>query len=296
MSESGKDVTAVVELRARFDEENNINWSTKLEEAGCKIIYGIDGYKIHSKITLITRKTETGIGYITHLATGNYNEKTARLYTDLGIITADEDIGTDAINFFNSIATANISADIDYSSLLVAPLHFKSEIIKLIDEEINKVKMGKSGYIRLKMNSLTDKGIICELVRASQSGVKVDLVIRGLCCLLPGIEGLTENINIISIVGRFLEHSRIFIFGEGREKKVYISSADLMTRNTTRRIEIAAPVLDEKIKDEIENIFTNLLKDNVKSRRLCSNSNYEKILTKDVPFDSQLALLLPEKD
>ena len=296
MSESGIDVTAVVELRARFDEENNINWSNMLEESGCKLIYGINNYKIHSKVTLITRKTETGIGYITHLATGNYNEKTAKLYTDVGIITADENIGKDAVNFFHSIATANISADNEYSLLFVAPFRFKSEIIKLINDEINKVKMGKNGYIRMKMNSLTDKDIICELVKASQNGVKIDLVIRGICCLLPGIEGLTENINIISIVGRFLEHSRIFIFGEGKEKKIYISSADLMTRNTTRRIEVAAPILDEKIKTEIENLFMNQLKDNVKSRRLCSNSNYEKVLTTDSPFDSQLALLIPEKD
>ena len=300
MSENDKDVTAVVELRARFDEENNINWSAKLEEAGCNIIYGIDDYKIHSKVTLITSKTETGISYITHLATGNYNEKTAKLYTDVGIITADENIGKDAVNFFHSITTSNISPDNDYSMLLVAPYRFKSEIIKLIKEEASKASAGKSGYIGMKMNSLTDKDIICELAKASQSGVKIDLVIRGICCLLPGIENFTANINIISVVGRFLEHSRIFIFGEGtgKEKKIYISSADLMTRNTTRRVEVAAPILDEKIKTEIETIFTNLLKDTAKSRRLCSNSNYEKILSlnDDTPFDSQAALLLPGTD
>ena len=296
MSEIDKDVTAVVELRARFDEENNINWSNKLEEAGCKIIYGIDDYKIHSKVTLITRKTDDGIGYITHLATGNYNEKTAKLYTDVGIITANEDIGKDAANFFHSIATSNISADNEYSHLLVAPFHFKSKIINLINEEINKAITGQNGYIRMKMNSLTDKGIIAELVRASQNGVKIDLIIRGICCLLPGIEGFTKNINIISIVGRFLEHSRIFMFGEGEQTKIYISSADLMTRNTTRRIEVATPILNEKIKKEIENLFSNQLKDNVKSRRLCSNSHYEKIKNDELLFDSQIASLLPEKE
>ncbi|MCL1858315.1 MAG: polyphosphate kinase 1 [Oscillospiraceae bacterium] len=272
LAEMGKDVTAVVELQARFDEENNINWSKRLEEAGCNVIYGIDGYKIHSKITLITKKSGNDIKYITHLGTGNYNEKTAKLYTDVGIITSDTNIGKDALKFFNSITTSDPTDD--YSCLLVAPLQFKSEIIKFINEEIENVRAGKSGYIKLKMNSLTDKAIIEELVKASQNGVKVDLLIRGICCLLPGIKDKTENIRVVSIVGRFLEHSRIFIFGKD---KVYISSADLMTRNTTRRLEIAAPVFDEKIKAELEKIFDLYFKDNVKSRELCSNGTYKKI-------------------
>ena len=272
LAEAGKDVTVVVELQARFDEENNINWSKRLEEAGCYVIYGIDGYKIHSKITLITKKSGNDIKYITHIATGNYNEKTAKLYTDVGFITSDMNIGRDAWKFFNSITTSD-PAD-DYSCLLVAPFQFKSEIIKFIREESENARAGKGGFIKIKMNALTDKDIIEELVKASQSGVKIDLIIRGICCLLPGIKDKTENIRIISIVGRFLEHSRIFIFGKN---KVYISSADLMTRNTTRRLEIAAPVFDEKIKKELENLFDLYLKDNVKARELYSNGSYEKI-------------------
>jgi len=272
LAEIGKDVTVVVELQARFDEENNINWSNRLQEAGCNVIYGVDGYKIHSKITLITKKSGNDIKYITHLATGNYNEKTAKLYTDVGIVTSDIKIGEDALKFFNSITTSD-PAD-DYTCLLVAPLQFKSEIIKFIDEEIENAKSGKSGSIKIKMNSLTDKDIIEELVIASQNGVKIDLIIRGICCLLPGIKGKTENIKIINVVGRFLEHSRIFIFGKN---KVYISSADLMTRNTTRRLEIAAPIFDEKIKTELENMFDLYFKDNVKSRELHPNGAYEKI-------------------
>ncbi|MCL2771738.1 MAG: polyphosphate kinase 1 [Oscillospiraceae bacterium] len=278
LSEAGKHVTAVVELQARFDEENNINWSKRLEEAGCNVIYGVEGYKIHSKITLITKKSGNDITYITHLATGNYNEKTAKLYTDIGIITSDLQIGKDAMKFFNSITTSDPTDD--YSCFLVAPFQFKSEIIKFIGEEIRKTESGKTGRIRLKMNSLTDKDIIEELVRASQSGVKIDLLIRGICCLLPGIPGKTDNIRVISIVGRFLEHSRIFIFGDnknGGEPQVYMSSADLMTRNTTRRLEIAFPVFHEDIKAELERMFDCYWKDNVKSRELLPSGNYEKI-------------------
>jgi len=271
LAEMGKEVTAVVELKARFDEENNINWSKRLEEAGCNVIYGVDGYKIHTKITLIMKKSGNDIKYITHIGTGNYNEKTAKLYTDAGIITSDIDIGQDALKFFNSITTSD-PVD-DYSCLLVAPLQFKSEIIKFINKEIECVKAGKKGYIKFKMNSLSDKEIIEELVKASQNGVKVDLLIRGICCLLPGIKGKTENIRIISVVGRFLEHSRIFIFANNG---VYISSADLMTRNTTRRFELAAPIYDEKIKAEIETIFDLYLKDNVKAREVCPNGAYKK--------------------
>ena len=283
LAEEGKEVTAVVELQARFDEENNINWSKRLEEAGCNVIYGIDGYKIHSKITLITKKTENDITYITHIGTGNYNEKTAKLYTDVGIVTSDENIGCDAIKFFNSITTAD-PAD-GYKRLLVAPLQFKSEIIKFIRIEAENVAAGKSGHIKLKMNSLTDKEIIEELAKASQSGVKVELLVRGICCLLPGIAGKTENIKVVSVVGRFLEHSRIFIF---KSSGAYISSADLMTRNTSRRLEIAAPILDENIKRELEKVFDLYFSDNVKAREMCPNGQYKK--TGDLsngPIDAQ---------
>ncbi|MCL2814464.1 MAG: polyphosphate kinase 1 [Oscillospiraceae bacterium] len=272
LAEMGKDVTVVVELQARFDEENNINWSKRLEEAGCNVIYGIDGYKIHSKITLITKKSGNDITYITHIGTGNYNENTARLYTDVGIITSDENIGADALKFFNSITTAD-PAD-DYKCLLVAPLRFKSEIIKFIRSEAENVAAGKGGHIKLKMNSLTDKEIMEELVKASQNGVKVDLLVRGICCLLPKIPGRTENIKVISVVGRFLEHSRIFIF---KNNGTYISSADLMTRNTSRRLEIAAPIFDEKIKAELERVFDLYFADNVKAREICQNGAYKKV-------------------
>ena len=278
LAETGKEVTAVVELKARFDEENNINWSKKLEDAGCSVIYGVDGFKIHSKITLITKKSGGDITYITHIGTGNYNEKTAKLYTDVGIITSDANIGKDALKFFNSITTSD-PAD-DYSCLLVAPLKFKSEIIKFIREEAAAAKSGRRGAIKLKMNSLTDKDIIEELVGASQAGVKIDLLIRGICCLLPGVKDKTENIRIVSVVGRFLEHSRIFIFGETPEKsKIYISSADLMTRNTSRRLELAAPVFDEKIKAELIKIFDLYFSDNVKAREICPDGTYRKIIS-----------------
>ena len=270
--EAGKHVTAVVELNARFDEENNINWSRRLEESGCQVIYGVEGYKVHSKITLITKKRGDVITYITHLATGNYNEKTARVYTDVGIITSDKNIGGDALNFFNSLTTSS-SAD-EYSCLLVAPVQFKSKIIEFIKEEAEK---GGAGRIRLKMNSLEDREIIEALVSAAKRGVRIDLIVRGICCLLPGVAGKSENIRITNIVGRFLEHSRIFLFGEGSRSRIYISSADLMTRNTTKRFEIAVPIFDKSIKKELEDIFDLYSKDNVKSRELKSNGRYEKI-------------------
>ena len=272
LAEAGKQVTAIVELNARFDEENNINWSRRLEESGCNVIYGVEGYKIHSKITLITKMRRGGIIYITHLASGNYNEKTSKLYTDIGIITSNENIGADALTFLNSITTS-VSVD-EYSCLLVAPLQFKSKIIEFIGEEAGK---GSAGRIRLKLNSLEDREIIDALVSASQCGVRIDMIIRGICCLLPGIAGKTENIRITSVVGRFLEHSRIFIFGEGNKSRIYISSGDLMTRNTTRRFETAVPIFDKDIKKELEDIFDLYSKDNVKSRELQPSGDYTVI-------------------
>lgn len=282
-AENGKEVTAVVELKARFDESNNINWSRRLEEAGCNILYGIEGLKIHSKITLITRKTDDVIKYMAHIGTGNYNEKTARIYTDVGIITADPGICADAVSFFTSI-TLGLN-ETNYKHLLVAPYSLKNNIIRLIDDEAEK---GPEGYIRLKMNSMTDKDIIEELALASQAGVHIDLIIRGICCLQPGVAGLTDNIRVYSIVGRFLEHSRIFIFGRDPVRKIYIGSADFMTRNTTRRIEILAPVYDQKIADELYEMTEFMLRDNVKRSILCTNGEYEHVITDSEPFDSQL--------
>lgn len=282
-AEKGKDVTAVVELKARFDENNNINWSNRLEEAGCHVIYGIDGLKIHSKITFITRRVGEEIKYIAHIGTGNYNEKTAKIYTDVGIITTDEGICEDAAAFFTNI-TLGIGGE-KYKHLLVAPDSLKSGVLKLISDEAKKEK---NGYIRLKMNSMTDKEIIDALIDASHAGVKIDLIIRGICCLQTGVPGLTDNIRVYSIVGRFLEHSRIFIFGTGAQRKTYIGSADFMTRNTTRRIEILCPIFDEKIADELLEMTDAMLRDNVKRSMLCSNGEYEYIITDQKPFDSQL--------
>ncbi|MBQ4575779.1 MAG: polyphosphate kinase 1 [Clostridia bacterium] len=283
----GKEVTAVVELKARFDEANNINWSRRLEEAGCRVIYGIDSLKVHSKITLITRRIDDKISLITHIATGNYNEKTARLYTDVGIITSEETICSDAVEFFQNM-TLGITQK-RYKSLLVAPDSLKSGIIDEIRAEIESGNdPDYEPYICMKMNSLTDKEVIDELVHASQCGVKIDLIIRGICCLQPGIPDVTDNIRVISIVGRYLEHSRIFIFGKDDNKRVYIGSADLMTRNTSRRIEIITPIFDKRIANRLYEMTRVMLQDNVKSNLLCSNGEYEHLLRDSKPLDSQI--------
>lgn len=283
----GKEVTAVVELKARFDEANNIHWSRRLEEAGCRVIYGIDSLKVHSKITLITRRIDDKISYITHIATGNYNEKTARLYTDVGIITCEDSICKDAVDFFQNM-TLGITQK-KYKSLLVAPDSLKSGIIDEIRAEIEAGSTPDyEPYICMKMNSLTDKEVIDELVHASQCGVKIDLIIRGICCLQPGIPGITDHIRVISIVGRFLEHSRIFIFGKDAGKRVYIGSADLMTRNTSRRIEIITPIIDKRISERLYEMTKIMLKDNVKANLLCTNGEYEHLLRDSKPLDSQI--------
>ncbi|MFR4780335.1 MAG: polyphosphate kinase 1, partial [Lachnospiraceae bacterium] len=234
-AENGKEVVVLVELRARFDEENNIRWSRMLEEAGCQIIYGLEHYKVHSKLCLITRRGENGIQYITQIGTGNYNEKTARLYTDLSLMTANEQIRMDAARVFQALAKGEVVEDMEH--LLVAPKCLQSKVIEKIEEQIQKQKNGETAYIGLKMNSLTDKRIIDKLIDASKAGVKIDMIVRGICCLIPGVEGETENIHVISVVGRFLEHSRIYIFGNGEEAQYYIGSADFMTRNTVKRVE-----------------------------------------------------------
>lgn len=284
-AENGKQVTVVIELCARFDEENNLYFANKLQEAGCTIIYGMENYKVHSKIISIVLKDGDELRYITHLGTGNYNESTSRQYTDLNILTADKKIGEDAVAFFRNVAICN--ADFTYERLLVAPKTLKSGLIRYIDREIGKAKEGKEGYILAKMNSLTDKEIIDKFVAASEAGVKIELIVRGICCLLPGVPGKTENIRVISIVGRFLEHSRVYSFGKGEDRVMYISSADLMTRNTDKRVEIATPVLDARIAERIDGILRTMLADNVKARKLCPDGDYRRVDTLGEPLDAQ---------
>ena len=270
-AENGKDVTALIELRARFDEQNNIDWSERMEEAGCKIIYGFEDYKVHSKICLITRRERGAVRHITQVGTGNYNEKTAKQYTDVSLITTDERIGQDAGAFFNNMALGNLSGR--YSRLFVAPTGLKNNILALMDEQIAK---GKDGYILLKFNSLTDIDVIAKLREASCAGVTVEMIVRGICCLLPGVPGHTENITVTSIVGRFLEHSRIYVFGRGDEEKMYISSADLMTRNTERRVEIACPIDNPAVRARLHNILYAMQHDTVKARVLQPDGTYCK--------------------
>ena len=270
-AENGKDVTALIELRARFDEQNNIDWSERMEEAGCKIIYGFEDYKVHSKICLITRRERGAVRHITQVGTGNYNEKTAKQYTDVSLITADERIGQDAGAFFNNMALGNLSGR--YSRLFVAPTSLKNNILALMDEQIAK---GKDGYILLKFNSLTDIDVIAKLREASCAGVTVEMIVRGICCLLPGVPNHTENITVTSIVGRFLEHSRIYVFGRGDEEKMYISSADLMTRNTERRVEIACPIDDHAVRTRLHDILYAMQHDTVKARVLQPDGTYCK--------------------
>ena len=284
-AENGKEVVVLVELRARFDEENNIEWSRRLEEAGCRIIYGIDHIKVHSKLCQITYKTEDGIRHITQIGTGNYNEKTAKLYTDLSLMTADAKIGEEAAEVFHALCLEQLVESTQH--LLVAPKCLQNKVLAMIDGEIDKVKAGKEGYIGAKMNALTDKVIIDKLVEASQAGVKIDLIIRGICCLVPGIRGYTENIRVISIVGRYLEHSRIYIFGKGREADVYIASADFMTRNTTKRVEVAAPIWDEDIKERLLGMFNLILRDNVKAREMKPDGIYARVKSSDIQLNSQ---------
>ncbi len=288
--ENGKQVTVVIELCARFDEENNMFFASKLQEAGCTIIYGMGNYKVHSKIISIVLSDGGELKYITHIGTGNYNESTSKQYTDLNIITADKKFGEDACAFFRNIAICN--ADFKYQRLLVAPETLKPELIKLCDREIEKAKNGGEGYILAKMNSLTDKAIIDKLAEASKAGVKIRLVIRGICCMLPGVAEETVNIKIISIVGRFLEHSRVYSFGCGKDRKTYISSADLMTRNTDKRLEIAAPVLDSDIENKIIDILNLMFSDNVKARWLGNDGKYRRVESDGEQIDAQNTLLI----
>ena len=271
-AENGKEVVVLVELRARFDEENNIEYSRKLEEAGCRVIYGLNGYKVHSKLCLISRKTEQGVSYVTQIGTGNYNEKTSALYTDLSLITGNQEIGKEAAEVFAALLRGETVEETHL--LLVAPKCLQNKVLDMIEEEIQHVKNGEEGYIGIKINSLTDKVIISKLVEASRAGVKIEMIVRGICCLIPGVKGYTENITVVSIVGRFLEHSRIYRFGTKERENVYIASADFMTRNTLRRVEVAAPVLDERLKNHLAWMFETMMKDDEKGKCLTEKGIY----------------------
>ena len=284
-AENGKEVVVLVELRARFDEENNIEWSQRLEDAGCRLIYGLDHIKVHSKLCQITYMSEEGIRYVTQIGTGNYNEKTSKLYTDLSLMTADQAIGEEAAEVFHKLCLAQTVEHTNH--LLVAPNCLQNKLIDKIDAEITKVQDGNAGYIGVKMNSLTDKKLIDKLIEASMAGVQIDLIVRGICCLIPEVEGYTDNIQVISIVGRYLEHSRIYIFGKGGDSEVYIASADFMTRNTTKRVEVAAPVYDPELKERILESFNLMLRDNVKASVLKSDGNYYHRDGGDIQLNSQ---------
>lgn len=284
-AENGKEVVVLVELRARFDEENNIEWSQRLEDAGCRLIYGLDHIKVHSKLCQITYMSEEGIRYVTQIGTGNYNEKTSKLYTDLSLMTADQAIGEEAAEVFHKLCLAQTVEHTNH--LLVAPNCLQNKLIDKIDAEIAKVQDGNAGYIGVKMNSLTDKKLIDKLIEASMAGVQIDLIVRGICCLIPEVEGYTDNIQVISIVGRYLEHSRIYIFGKGEDSEVYIAFADFMTRNTTKRVEVATPVYSPELKERILESFNLMLRDNVKASVLKSDGNYYHRDGGDIQLNSQ---------
>ena len=281
-AENGKEVVVLVELRARFDEENNIRWSRQLEEAGCRVIYGLNHLKVHSKLCLITGKRDNRIEYITQIGTGNYNEKTSRIYTDYSLITSSLDIGNEAAEVFNCLAMGQTVTATNH--LLVAPNCLQNKVIDMIEDEIRKSRGGEEGYIGIKINSLTDKDIIDKLIEAGKAGVKIQMVVRGICCLKAGVPGETDNIEVISVVGRFLEHSRIYIFGKGEDAKVYIASADFMTRNTVKRVEVAAPVYDEGLKRKLIEDFMLYLSDDVKARQQVGGMYTRRSVMDDIEY------------
>jgi len=288
-AENGKDVLVLVELKARFDEENNIEWSRRLEAAGCNVIYGLDGYKVHSKLCLITRMEDGAPAYYTQIGTGNYNEKTARLYTDLSLMTHDQEIGREAAEVFRALSMGETVKETAH--LLVAPNCLQDKVLAMIDDEIVRAQRGEEAYIGVKINSLTDKAIMDKMVEASCAGVKIDLIVRGICCLIAGVPGRTENIRVVSIVGRFLEHSRIYIFGSRERAKVYIASADFMTRNTLRRVEVASPIEDEAIRTRVMDMFDTLLDDNVQARIMRPDGSYARRMPgEDAPRNAQETL------
>lgn len=285
-AENGKEVTVLIELRARFDEQNNIEWSERLEEAGCRVIYGFEGYKVHSKICLITYRNRGEIQYITQIGTGNYNEKTAAMYTDLSLMTANPEIGMDAAEFFKNMSISNLNGS--YQHLIVAPTSLKQTVLALMDEEILK---GSNGRIIMKMNSVTDTDFIEKVSEASRAGVKIDLIVRGICCILPQVPGYTDNLRVMSVVGRYLEHPRIFSFGTGAEQKIYIGSADMMTRNTEKRVEVACPVRDKEVKEQINHYLKIMLEDNIKARVLQRDGSYRKKEQSEPFIDSQAVFM-----
>ena len=293
-AENGKEVIVLVELRARFDEANNIEMSRRLEEAGCHIIYGLGKYKVHSKLCQIIRNTENGLQYITQIGTGNYNEKTSRLYTDLSLLTGNQEIGAEAAKVFRALMLGETVEETRH--LLVAPHCLQNKVLAMMDAEIEKAKQGLPAYIGIKINSLTDKDIIDKLIEASKAGVKIELIVRGICCLVPGVEGKTENITVISVVGRYLEHSRIYRFGVGEQEKLYIASADFMTRNTLKRVEVAAPIYDPDVKERIRHIFDTIMADDEKGKMQTRDRKYidrmlgtEKLNSQEVFYDEAYA-------
>lgn len=299
-AENGKDVVVLVELRARFDEENNIEWSRRLEDAGCRIIYGLDNLKVHSKLCLITKKIGSEISYITQVGTGNYNEKTSAIYTDYSLMTANHNIGLEASRVFNALCLGQTVEHMEH--LLVAPKCLQNKLAEMIDEQTALAKMGQPAYIGIKINSLTDKYLIEKLIEASKAGVKIEMIIRGISCLIAGVPGETENVSIRSIVGRFLEHTRIYIFGANKDCKVYIASADWMTRNTRRRVEVAAPIYDNGIKQRILDMFDVMMTDNVKARVQQPDGTYtrepasEPLVNSQEYFYAQAYEALAQKD
>lgn len=284
-AENGKEVVVLLELRARFDEENNIEMSHRLEDAGCRVSYGLPEYKVHSKLCLITRYTDHGLRYLTQIGTGNYNEKTAKQYTDLSLMTADQGIGAEAARIFNAVSCEETLETTEH--LLVAPHCLQNRVLELMDREIAYAKAGQRAYIGAKINSLTDKTIIDKLIEASQAGVRIELIVRGICCLRPGIEGFTDHITVISVVGRFLEHSRIYRFGVGEREQIYIASADFMTRNTLRRVEVATPIYDRDLKNRVRHIFDTIMRDDEKGRELLSDGSYTHRCINETPLNSQ---------
>ncbi|MCD1147429.1 polyphosphate kinase 1 [Peptoniphilus sp. KCTC 25270] len=277
-AENGKEVIVLMELRARFDEENNLLWSSRLEKAGCKIIYGFSHYKCHCKTLLITKKKGEGWEYVSQVATGNFNEKTANLYTDFALLTANQEIGEDIDNLFRNFSIDELNGT--YKKLLVSPKSMQEGLDKLFNEEIQKAKAGEEGFIRLKMNSISDRKLIDKIAEASQAGVKIEMLIRGICCIVPGVVGKTDNVKVYSIIGRFLEHHRIYQFGKGEEAQVFISSADFMTRNIRNRVEVACPVLDSDRKKEVMEFLEDSFSDDVKLQELLPSKRYGRVENK----------------
>ena len=274
-AENGKEVVALVELRARFDEQNNIDWSKQLENAGCTVIYGFDDYKVHSKLTLITRKQADGYSYITQIGTGNYNEKTSELYTDYSFITADEGIGEEASKVFRNLAVQQLTEESD--RMLVAPLRFKSVLLDEMDHVIAAARMGRPASMILKNNSISDRDIILKLQEASCAGVRIDMIVRGICCVRAGVPGKTENLHIRSLVGRYLEHGRIYSFFDGVHTRIYIASGDFLTRNTECRVEVGVRVEDPVLVKKLTDILQLQLRDNVNAREMCADGSYQKV-------------------